>query len=76
MTAHDPLYRQLRFAFFLQVAGAAMFGLAFVTRAVALGFDAMTAILGVIMLAVIAASIFTRRKMRELSSSPGPESPG
>jgi uncharacterized membrane protein len=66
MSAEESLRRQLRFAFFLQVAGAAMFGIAFVTRAVALGFDPLTAVLGLITLLVIAAAVFTRRKMQEL----------
>jgi hypothetical protein len=67
MSTNDPLYRQLRFAFLLQIAGAVMFGVAFATRAVALGFDPVTALLGLVMLLVIAAAVFTRRKMQDLS---------
>jgi hypothetical protein len=67
MSADDPLYRQLRFAFFLQVAGATMFGIAFVVRAINLGFEPVTAIFGLVTLIIVAAAIFTRRKMRDLA---------
>lgn len=66
MSVDDPLYRQLRFAFFLQVAGAVMFGGAFIARAIGLGFEPVTAIFGLITLLIVAAAIFTRRKMREM----------
>jgi len=69
MSSDDPLYRQLRFAFFLQIAGAGMFAVAFATRAIALGFDPVTALLGLVMLLVIAAAVYTRRKMRDVSAS-------
>jgi uncharacterized membrane protein YjjP (DUF1212 family) len=68
MSADESLRRQLRFAFFLQVAGAALFGAAFVTRALALGFDPVTALLGLVALLIVGAAVFTRRKMRDLSS--------
>ena len=68
MTPEESLRRQLRFAFFLQVAGAVMFGTAFVIRAVALGFDPVTAVLALIALGVVAAAVFTRWKMRDLPS--------
>jgi hypothetical protein len=67
MSAADPLYRQLRFAFILQVAGATMFGIAFIVRAVGLGFEPVTAIFGLITLLIVAAAVFTRRKMRDLA---------
>lgn len=67
MSADESLRRQLRFAFFLQVCGAVMFGAAFVIRGVALGFDPVTAILGLVALAVVGAAAFTRRKLRELA---------
>jgi uncharacterized membrane protein YjjP (DUF1212 family) len=67
MSADEALRRQLRFAFFLQIAGAAMFGLAFATRAIALGFDPITAVLGLVTLLIVGAAVFTRRKMRGLS---------
>ena len=68
MTPEESLRRQLRFAFFLQVAGAVMFTGAFIIRAVALGFDPVTAVLALIALGVAAAAVFTRRKMRDLPS--------
>lgn len=68
MSADDALRSQLRFAFVLQIAGAAMFGVAFVVRAVVLGFDPITALLGIVMLLIIGAAAFTRRKMRDLAS--------
>jgi hypothetical protein len=67
MSADESLRRQLRFAFFLQIAGAVMFGIAFLTRAVFLGFEPVTALLGLITLLVIGAAIFTRQKMRDLA---------
>ena len=66
-TPDESLRRQLRFAFFLQIAGAAMFGVAFATRAMALGFDPLTAVLGLVTLLVVVAAIITRRKMRDLA---------
>ena len=71
MSADDPLYRQLRFALFLQVAGAVMFGFAFVVRAVALGFEPVTAIFGVITLAIVGTAVLTWRKLRDLRSPTG-----
>ncbi|MFZ4511754.1 MAG: hypothetical protein ACOYNJ_12420 [Candidatus Nanopelagicales bacterium] len=68
MSADESLRRQLRFAFFLQVAGAALFGAAFVTRALALGFDPVTALLGLVALLIVGAAVFTRRKMRDISA--------
>lgn len=67
MSADDPLRRQLRFALFLQIAGALMFGIAFATRAIALGFDVVTAILGLVTLLVVMAAVVTRKKMRDLT---------
>jgi hypothetical protein len=66
VTPEEQLRRQLRFAFFLQFAGAVMFGLAFVVRAVAFGLDAVTAIFGLITLLIIGAAVFTRKKMQDL----------
>ena len=68
MSADESLRRQLRFALFLQSAGALMFGAAFVTRAVALGFDPVTALLGLVTLLIVGAAVFTRRKMQDLTS--------
>ena len=67
MSADDPLRRQLRFALFLQIAGAVMFGIAFATRAIALGFDVVTAILGLVTLLVVIAAVVTRKKMQDLA---------
>lgn len=67
MSTDDPLRRQLRFALFLQLAGALMFGIAFATRAIALGFDVVTAILGLVTLLVVMAAVVTRKKMRDLT---------
>jgi hypothetical protein len=67
MSADESLRRQLRFALFLQIAGAAMFGIAFVTRAVVLGFEPVTGVLALITLLIIGAAVFTRRKMQDLA---------
>jgi hypothetical protein len=67
MSADESLRRQLRFAFFLQVAGAALFGVAFATRAVALGFDLVTALLGLVAILIVVAAVVTRRKMQDLA---------
>ncbi len=67
MSADESLRRQLRFALFLQIAGAAMFGIAFVTRAVVLGFEPVTGVLALITLLITGAAVFTRRKMQDLA---------
>lgn len=67
MSGEESVRRQLRFAFFLQITGAVMFATAFTIRALALGFDPVTALLGLIALLVVAAAFFTRRKMQELA---------
>jgi xanthosine utilization system XapX-like protein len=67
MSAEESLRRQLRFAFFLQIAGAALFGIAFATRAVALGFDPVTALLGLVAILIVVAAVVTRRKMQDLA---------
>ena len=68
MSADESLRRQLRFALFLQMAGALMFGAAFATRALALGFDPVTALLALVTLLIVGAAVFTRRKMQDLGS--------
>lgn len=68
MSADESLRRQLRFALTLQIAGAIMFGAACVIRAVALGLDPVTALLGLVALLIAGAAIFTRRKMQDLTS--------
>jgi hypothetical protein len=67
VTPEEQLRRQLRFAFFLQVAGATMFAVAAVVRAVAIGIDVVTAILILVTLLILGAATFTRKKMRELA---------
>ena len=39
-----------------------------ITRAVALGFDPVTALLGLVTLLIVGAAVFTRRKMQDLRS--------
>jgi hypothetical protein len=68
MSADDSLRRQLRFAFFLQVAGAVMFAAAAVIRVVSLGFDLLAVVFAGIAVLIAGAAVFTRRKMRELAS--------
>lgn len=65
--ADESLRRQLRFAFFLQVAGAVMFGAAALIRGVSLGFDPLVIVFGCVALIIAAAAVFTRRKMQELA---------
>lgn len=60
--------RQLRFAFFLQIAGASMFAIATVIRAVGIGFDAVTGVFGLVAIVIAGAAVFTRKKMRELAA--------
>lgn len=67
MTPEEQLRRQLRFAFFLQVAGATMFAVAVGIRTVAIGFDAVTAVLVLVTLLIVAAAVFTRKKMQQLA---------
>lgn len=68
MTPEEQLRRQLRFAFFLQVAGATMFTIAVIVRTVAIGFDLATAILVLVTLLIVGAAYFTRKKMQQLAS--------
>ena len=44
-----------------------MFGIAFATRAIALGFDPLTAALGLVTILIIGAVVFTRKKMQDLA---------
>lgn len=67
MSADESLRRQLRFAFFLQIAGATMFAGAFIVRVMALGFDPVTVLLGLVALLIVGAAVFTRRKMQDLT---------
>lgn len=67
MNADESLRRQLRFAFVLQVAGAAMFTAAAVIRIASFGFDVLAVVFAGIALVISGAAVFTRRKMRELA---------
>ena len=67
MTSNDAVRRQLRFSLFLQGFAALMFGAAFVVRAVAVGFDTLTIVFGVVLLLIIGAMIFTTSKLRQLA---------
>jgi uncharacterized membrane protein YjjP (DUF1212 family) len=67
MSADESLRRQLRFAYFLQIAGATMFTAAAVIRVVSFGFDALAVVFAGIAVLIAGAAIFTRRKMRELA---------
>lgn len=66
MSQDDALRRQLRFALFLQASGAVLFGIACVVRAVALGFDIVTAIFGLVTILILAAVAVTAQKLRSL----------
>jgi hypothetical protein len=68
MTPEEQMRRQLRFAFLLQVAGAVMFAIATVVRAVGIGFDVVTAVFALITVVIAGAAIFTRKKMQELTT--------
>lgn len=68
MTPEEQLRRQLRFAFFLQVAGAVMFAAAVVIRTMSIGFDVVTALFALITVVIVGAAIFTRKKMQELTT--------
>lgn len=66
MSADDPLLRQLRFSFVLQIIGATLFAIATVIRFVAGGFDLTTIVfLGATILIGVAA-FFTRTRIQRL----------
>lgn len=66
MNADESLRRQLRFAFFLQVAGAVMFAAAAVIRIASLGVDLLAVVFAGVAILIAGAAVFTRGKMREL----------
>lgn len=68
MNGDEILRRQLRFSFFLQVAGAVMFAVATFVRAVAVGVDLGTILLALVTVGVGAAAMFTRSRMKALGS--------
>ncbi len=61
--------RQLRFSLFLQSFAIVMLGAAAGVRLFAFGFDAVTAVLLVALLVVIAATGYTWTKMRSIQIS-------
>ncbi|MEI8260248.1 MAG: hypothetical protein WCG77_01935 [Actinomycetes bacterium] len=67
----DPsVRRQLRFAIFLQSMALLMMGGACILRQVVIGFDGVTAILGIFALLIIAALVFTSRRLRQTGILP------
>jgi hypothetical protein len=65
-TPVDPAARrQLRFAVFLQAMALLMMGGAFVIRLVVIGVDVVTALLGLLALGIVAALVFTTRRLRQ-----------
>ncbi len=67
MSADESLRRQLRFAFFLQVAGAALFAVAALVRIASFGVDLLVVIFACVAILIGGAAVFTRRKMRDLT---------
>jgi hypothetical protein len=67
MSADDSLRRQLRFAFFLQVAGATLFAVTALVRLASFGVDVLALVFACIAIAIGGAAVFTRRKMRDLA---------
>lgn len=65
----DSLRRQLRFSLFLQAFAALMMGGAAVVRLAVLGLDAVTAILLVAFGVIVAAAVWTWRKLASLPAS-------
>ena len=61
--------RQLRFSLFLQGFAALMMGGAMVVRVVAIGWDGITLILLVAFILIIAALVYTTRRLRAMGST-------
>jgi hypothetical protein len=61
------LRRQLRFALFLQGFAAIMMGGAAAVRAFAFGWDAVTILLAAGFILILVATVFTWRKLQDLS---------
>lgn len=67
----DPAARrQLRFAVFLQAMALLMMGGAFVIRLVVIGVDAVTVVLGLLAVGIVAALVFTTRRLRQTAIIP------
>jgi len=62
--------RQLRFAVFLQAMALLMMGGAAVLRAVKIGFDPLTIVLGVLAILIAVALAFTTRQLRRTGILP------
>ena len=62
------LRRQLRFSLFLQGFAALMMGGAMVVRVLALGWDAVTMILLVAFILIVAALVYTTRRLQAMGS--------
>lgn len=60
----DATRRLLRFSLFLQGFAALMMSAAFVIRAGVMGWDAVTFVLGAMLLAIVAAMTYTVRRLR------------
>ncbi len=65
----DALRRQLRFSLFLQVFAAVMMGGAAAVRLAVFGLDAITAVLVVVFFIIVAAAVWTGRKIAGLKAS-------
>ena len=61
---------QLRFALFLQSMALLMMGGACILRLTVVGFDGVTAVLGIFALLIIAALIFTSRRLQQTGILP------
>lgn len=60
----DAARRQLRFSLFLQAFALLMMGVALVVRVTAFGWDAVAVILGVAVIVIVVAAVFTLRRLR------------
>lgn len=61
------MQRQLRFALFLQIAGAIMFLVATIVRWMSFGIDALTTFFAVGTVIAVGAAIFTREQLRRIN---------
>lgn len=67
MSADDPLVRQLKFSFVLQVVGAALFAVATIIRVALGGFDITAIIFLVATVLITVAAVFTRKRIQQLN---------
>lgn len=66
MTGDPVMLRQLRFALFLQAFAALMMAVAFAVRLSAFGWDWITALLAIALVAILAAAGYTLTRLRRL----------